>query len=120
MGTVTDKSNRVLLLGLACILWSSTTLVSGEIDSFGIFVVARVLLGVFTSACQAPALSLIRDFFPQNYRSTANSIYAFSVYLGGSLSSLSVIFIKYYGWREDFEVTGTIGILIGILLLLVV
>jgi sugar phosphate permease len=63
---------------------------------------------------------LIRDFFPKNYRSTANSVYAFSVYLGGSLSSLSVIFIKNYGWREDFDITAGIGILSGILLLLIV
>jgi hypothetical protein len=40
--------------------------------------------------------------------------------LGGALSSLSVLFIKNYGWREDYDITGGIGILAGILLLLVV
>jgi MFS family permease len=51
MGTVADKVNRVTLLGIGCVLWSSTTLISGEVDSFWVFFGARVLLGVFTASC---------------------------------------------------------------------
>jgi MFS family permease len=120
MGTVADKVNRVTLLGIGCVLWSSTTLISGEVDSFWVFVGARVFLGVFTASCQAPALSLIRDYFPPNKRSTVNSIYSASTYLGAGLSSLSVIFIKNYGWREDYDITGGIGILLGFILLFTV
>ena len=120
MGTVADKVNRVTLLGIGCVLWSSTTLISGEIDSFWVFASARVLLGVFSSTDKAPALSLIRDFFPPNRRSIVNSIYSSSSYFGACLSSLSVIFIKNYGWREDYKITGGIGILLGVLLLFTV
>ena len=120
MGTVADKVNRVTLLGIGCVLWSSTTLISGEIDSFWVFVSARVLLGVFTASCQAPALSLIRDYFPPGRRSFVNSIYSTSTYFGACLSSLSVLFIKNYGWREDYDITGAIGIFLGVVLLFTV
>ena len=51
MGTVADKVNRVTLLGTGCVLWSSTTLIAGEVDAFWVFAGARVLLGVFTASC---------------------------------------------------------------------
>lgn len=120
MGTVADKVNRVTLLGIGCVLWSSTTFISGQVDSFWVFVCARVLLGVFSASCQAPALSLIRDFFPPKRRSIVNSIYSSSTYFGACLSSLSVIFIKNYGWREDYAITGGIGIFLGVFLLFTV
>lgn len=117
MGLITDNTNRVRLLGIACILWSTTTLVSGEVDNFSVFVGMRVLLGVFSAAANPPAFSLIRDYFPPNYRSTANSVYAFSLYGGVCLASLSILFIKQFGWREDYDLIGAFGILFGILCL---
>ena len=120
MGIITDNTNRVRLLGVAGILWSSTTLISGEVDNFYVFIGMRVLFGMFSAAANPPAFSLIRDFFPPNYRSTANSVYAFSHYGGVCLASLSILFIKKYGWREDYDLTGVFGILFGILCLTVI
>ena len=117
MGVITDNTNRVKLLGIAGILWSTTTLVAGEGDNFTVFVTMRVLLGVFSAAANPPAYSLIRDYFPPNYRSTANSVYAFSQYGGVGLASLSILFIKRFGWREDYDLTGVFGIAFGILCL---
>ena len=114
MGQITDNTNRVKLLGTACILWSLTTYGSGAIDSFEAFCLLRVLLGIFSAACNPPALGLIRDYFPPQSRTFANSLYLASDYLGCCFSSLSIILIKNYGWREDYEITGLIGILSGI------
>ena len=69
MGKITDSFNRVQLLGIASILWSASTFVSGEYNSFEVFVIMRVALGVFTAACNPPAISLLRDYFPPAYRS---------------------------------------------------
>lgn len=101
------------LIGIASILWSLTTFLSGEIDSFETFAIMRVLLGVFTAACIPPAVSLIRDYFPPAYRSQANSVFLASDYVGCCISSLSILFIKNFGWREDYEITGIFGILAG-------
>jgi MFS family permease len=73
----------------------------------------RVLLGVFTAACNPPALGLIRDYFPPNSRTLANSVFLASDYLGCCFSSLSIILIENYGWREDYEITGLFGIIFG-------
>jgi MFS family permease len=105
------------MLGIGCLLWSACTFASGEVNNFAVFITLRILFGVFTSTCNPPALSLLRDYFPKNYRSTANSVYLFGVYLGGSLASLSVLFIKEYGWRQDYEITGLVGIVASILIL---
>ena len=104
-------------MGFACLGWSACTFLSGEIDNFWAFVGLRVAFGVFTSSCNPPALSLLRDYFPKNFRSTANAVFLFGVYVGGSLSSLSVLFIKHFGWRTDFEITGFVGIAAAIILI---
>ena len=114
MGVLTDNYTRTTIIGLACLLWSGTTLVQGEVDDFYTFAAMRVLFGVFVSAANAPAYSIIRDMFPPNYRSRANSFLSFASYLGGCLSSLSILFIQKFGWREDYDITGLIGIILGI------
>jgi MFS family permease len=96
MGRITDNTNRVKLIGIASILWSLTTFLSGEIDSFETFAGMRVLLGVFTAACIPPAVSLIRDYFPPAYRSQANSVFLASDYVGCCISSLSFFIL----WRK--------------------
>ena len=112
---MTDKTNnRIILLGSASIMWSLTSLISGNNQNFEVFIICRILLGIFASACDPPAYALIRDYFPPSFRSKANSIFKFASYLGGALSSLSIIFIKTYGWRDDYIITGIFGIIAGI------
>mmetsp|Transcript_7828 Transcript_7828/g.13124 ORF Transcript_7828/g.13124 Transcript_7828/m.13124 type:complete len:266 (+) Transcript_7828:444-1241(+) len=118
-GVLTDKVNRVRLLAAATILWSSSTLLAGEIDNFWVFSGMRVLFGVAVSCANAPGLSLIRDYFSKDYRTFANSINSFSMYGGYFFSSLSIVFINLFGWRNDYDLTGFLGIILGIVTLLV-
>ena len=76
-GVVSDRFNRVNILGIACIGWSLCTLLAGETDSFGIFVASRVLMGVGFSFIHPPSTGIIRDNFGPSFRATANSIYLF-------------------------------------------
>ena len=118
-GTLSDKTeNRKNLLGIVSILWSITTVISGSVDSFTVFATMRVLLGVIESANNPLAYSLIRDYFPPEYRSTANSILTSSIYIGGAISSLSILLIQNYGWRNDYVITGVVGILFGFMAIL--
>jgi MFS family permease len=82
MGLATDNINRKWLLSIGCLLWSITTVVSGMTDRFSIFVAMRIALGIICSICNPAAYSLIRDYFPPAFRSTANSIYSSGIYLG--------------------------------------
>jgi sugar phosphate permease len=79
-----------------------------------------MFLGIFESACSPPAYSLIADYFPAQYRTTANAVYAFGIYIGGGLSSLSLIIITSVGWRWAFIIVAVIGILSGVIMFIVV
>ena len=98
-GVLSEKLNRKWLLGISCILWSATTFGAGAVDSFMFFCVMRFLLGGFESACNPASYSIIADYFPPAYRSTANAIETSGSYVGGGLASVGVVLIKLYGWR---------------------
>jgi MFS family permease len=53
----------------------------------------RFLYGAFSSACNPASYSIIADYFPPSYRSTANAIETSGSYVGGGLSSLTVLLI---------------------------
>jgi hypothetical protein len=44
-------------------------------------------------------------------------VFLFGIYLGCSLSSVSVLLIKEFGWRADYEITAFFGAVVGILTL---
>lgn len=112
-----QRLNRKDLLGVLCIMWSMTTVVSGSTKSFLVFASMRIFLGILESANNPLAYSLIRDIFPPDYRSTAQSIFTSSIYFGGALSSLSIILIQNIGWRGDYQFTGGLGVIAGLLCL---
>ena len=88
---------------------------AGYFESFFVFVSMRVLQGVAMSVCNPAAYSLIRDYFPPEYRSTANSIYSSGIYVGQAVSSLSIILIDNYGWRQNYMITGVYGAGVAVL-----
>ena len=63
-------------------------------------------------------MTLLSDYFPKNKRSTVNSILNSGVYIGSALSSISIITIGQYGWRNTFGIMGAIGVAIGTAILL--
>jgi MFS family permease len=119
-GDFSSKVNRKVLLGLSCILWSATSLGVGLVNSFFVFCLMRFLLGVFCSSIGPANYSLIADYFPPSYRSTANAIENAGVYVGAGLSSLCVILIGMFGWRGMYMVCGSIGVVLGLLTLVLV
>ena len=112
-GILSGKMNRKILLGIACILWSATNIGVGAVNSFLFFCLMRFSLGGFESACNPASYSIIADYFPPKYRSTANAIETSGSYVGGGLASIGVILIKNYGWRNMYKIIGVVGMLMG-------
>ena len=54
--------------------------------------------------------TMVRDYFPQNRRGTANSILYSANYFGTALSSMGVLLISALGWRSTYTVMGLTGI----------
>lgn len=119
-GDLSTKVNRKILLALSCVLWSATNLGVGAVNSLFVFCLMRFLCGLFCSSIGAASYSLISDYFPPSYRSTANSVENAGVFVGAGLSSLCVILISMFGWRGMYTVCGSIGVIIGVLTLVLV
>lgn len=119
-GLVSDNVNRKMMLSCAAIAWSSCTLLSGIIHNYWILFFFRFCIGIFESVFNPCAYGIISDYFHPSSRTTANSIFNLGVYLGGALSSITIIMITSLGWRGTYEITGIGGMIIGIVTLIFV
>jgi MFS family permease len=116
-----DKSNRVNIIALSLLLWSTATAVTAFARNFWQLFAARVVVGIGESGCSPPALSLISDYFEPKRRGKAVSIYAMGVY-GGTFIGLMMggVVAQMYGWRAAFLIVGLPGILLAIVLKLTI
>jgi MFS family permease len=89
----------------------SLTIGTAGINSFTCLVIFRVLHGIISSAINPLSYSLVADLFPSDKRSTANSILSSAVYVGVALSSLTILLIKNFGWRNSYFIMGGSGML---------
>ena len=119
-GVLSGKMSRKWLLGISCILWSATTYFAGVVPSFAFFCLMRFCLGGFESACNPASYSLIADYFPPNYRSTANAIETAGSYVGGGIASFCVILIAKFGWQAMYRIIGGAGMIGGLLSILLI
>lgn len=79
------------MLALAAAIWSLTSIATGWFNSFAILVIMRVILGSAMAATDPTAFSIISDKFKKSQLTMANSIWIAAPFLGGGLSSGSVI-----------------------------
>ena len=98
---------------IVMVLMSATQLATGFFDSFLIFVAMNVLHGAMSSFVNPLVYTIATDYFPPERRGFANSIIAASSKIGLSLSSLSLIIIKNFGWRNAYYVMGSLALFIG-------
>jgi MFS family permease len=80
----------------------------------------RAVLGIVGSPLLPCTYSLIQDYFPPSYRSTANSIESAGTYFGTGIVSISVILIQHYGWRVMYQYLGFAAITMGLLFLVLI
>mmetsp|Transcript_1212 Transcript_1212/g.2209 ORF Transcript_1212/g.2209 Transcript_1212/m.2209 type:complete len:345 (+) Transcript_1212:688-1722(+) len=95
-------------------------MLTGAINSFPALCFMRVIHGSFNSATNPVAYSLVTDYVPPESRSTANSLLSSGVYIGIALSSLTILIIKEFGWRNAYLFSGVVGVLTGLATLLLV
>jgi len=119
-GRLADVANRTLVIGAALLGWSACTAWQGAATSFPLMLGARLGLGMFAAFSTPATYSLIASYFPPETRATANGIYAFGVYVGGGLSSLSIIMAHGVGWRWTSYAVSVIGAAVTLLLVLTV
>lgn len=138
-----ERHNRVWIIAGAVFLWSLMTALCGFATSFLMLFLFRVGVSIGEAGCTPPANSLIADYFDPRSRSTAVSIYALGVPLGGMFAAIFGGFIagnitgdnaealfrawgwtfavnaldwsQIEGWRIAFVLVGLPGLLVALI-----
>ena len=128
LGRLADRWNRVRLLTIGLLLWSTMTALSGFARNFATLSLARMGVGVGEATASPTAYSLISDYFPSRQRATALAIYSSGLYIGGGVSLLIGANISKWwdaaypgggigglvGWQAAFLAVGLPGVLLAI------
>jgi len=119
-GWLYDRFSRPKLLALASLLWGSTTWLNAIVPTYPLFLITRAGTGIDDSSY--PGLySLISDYYPPKKR---GKIYGFlqvaqpAGYLLGMI--LALAFGATYGWRNVSFLTGSLGIILSVIIFLFV
>ena len=118
-GLVGDRVNRKTLIIAGLVFWSIITIATALSTRYTHLVLFRALEG-FGEAFYFPAsMSLLSDYHGPRTRSRAMSIHQSSVYAGTIAGgSVAGVLGEHYGWRSSFCLFGSLGMLLGVLLLL--
>lgn len=117
-GYLYDRFARAPLLALASFIWGSTTWLSALAPTFPAFLVTRASTGIDDSGYPG-IYSLMADYFGPEVRGKVYGFLQLSApfgYLGGLV--LATTLGGLWGWRQVFYLTGSIGILLAIVIFL--
>src|SRR3954471_16672396 len=110
-------SRKTLILG-GLIFWSLITLATALSRNFWALVIFRGLEGLGEAFYFPASMSLISDYHSPRTRSRAMSFHQSSVYVGTIAGGTAAGFLaQRLGWRSGFYMFGTLGILLGIVLI---
>lgn len=110
-GNYADKSDRRALTAGSAAVWSAATLGTAAAAGYGQVVLARIIMGLACAFSTPAAYTLIRDSVPKERAAFANSLYGGGIYLGGALSSLSILLDNSLGWRGALVAIAAYGVL---------
>jgi len=116
-GYLYDRYARPKLISLASFIWGSTTWLSALAPTFGLFAVTRASTGIDDSSYPG-IYSLIGDHFPPKKRGKVYGLLQLSMPIGYLLGMLLALFLSGpLGWRSVFYITGSMGIILSIIIL---
>lgn len=111
-----DRGSRSAIIALGLMVWSAMTAASGLARTFAQLALARVGVGAGEAACAPSAHSLISDYFPEERRATALSVYAIGTYVGVMIGFLAGGWLtEFFDWRTAFWVVGLPGLVLALL-----
>src|SRR5256714_5465339 len=117
-GIIGDTFSRKTLILGGLIFWSLITLATALSRNFWALVIFRGLEGLGEAFYFPASMSLISDYHSPRTRSRAMSFHQSSVYVGTIAGGTAAGFLaQKYGWRSGFYMFGTLGILLGFVLL---
>lgn len=117
VGWLADKTNRVRVVSIACVLWSAATVACGLAKTYPQLVVARMTVGVGEAGGVPPSYAILSDYFPPGRRGSAIGIYNMGPPIGAALGiAFGASIAAAYSWRHAFVFLGAVGIFAALLL----
>ncbi|MCL4269619.1 MAG: MFS transporter [Anaerolineales bacterium] len=116
-GYLYDHYARAKLLSLASLIWGATTWLNAIVKSFGGFLVTRASTGIDDSSY--PGLyTLIADYFGPNLRGKVYGILQLAQPIGYLVGMVLALMVApaIGGWRSIFYITGSLGLVIAVLI----
>lgn len=111
-----DRGNRVVIISITAVLWSSMVALCGAALSFTQFLLIRIGVAVGEAGCVPPAHSLIADYFERSERARAVGIFMLGQFLAVLIGYFAAGWInQFYGWRTTFFVLGPPGTVLALL-----
>ncbi|MEK7831655.1 MAG: MFS transporter, partial [Acidobacteriota bacterium] len=121
LARLSDKFNRVRIVGIGLAVWSALTSLTGLAGSAAQLVLARSLVGVSESVAAPATFSVLADCYPPEKRGRSMSFLSMATFVGASLAFIvGSALNQRYGWRNAFFIAGLPGLLIAALLWLTV
>jgi len=103
-GDFADKYNRKILTLVSCSVWALATIYTSQAHSYNEVLLARVIMGGSCAFSIPAAYSIISERVSKDNLAFSNSIYGSGVYIGGSLSSLSLLIDESLGGNEPITI----------------
>lgn len=116
-GYLYDRFARAKLLALASLIWGGTTWLNAIVRSFGGFLTTRASTGIDDSSY--PGLfTLIADYFGPTLRGKIYGILQLAQPLGYLVGMILALIVAPMigGWRSVFYITGSLGLVIAVLI----
>lgn len=115
-GYLYDRFTRSRLLALASFIWGSTTWLSAVAPTYPLFLASRSSTGIDDSSYPG-IYSLISDYFGPQMRGRVYGLLQLSQPLGYMFGLILATFLSAaLGWRSVFFITGSLGLLLAIII----
>lgn len=109
-GSLADRNDRKLLTVGSVLAWTAAMFATATAGSYNAVLAARIFMGLACAFSTPSAYTLINDLVPKDRVAFANSLYGSGIYLGGGLSSLSLLLNDNIGWRGTCSVIAVFGL----------
>ncbi len=118
---LSERFNRVWIIGISILIWSVFTALCGIATGFWMLFAFRVGVGIGEAGLTPPANSLISDYYKPSARGQALAIYAMGITVGTLCANLFVgLFGATVTWQQTFIAIGLAGIPVGLIMLFTV
>ena len=115
-GYIADRFSKRYTICASLFVWSTITWWTGHATTFDELLLARSLMGISEAFYIPAALALIADYHSTLTRSRAVSIHQMGIYCGVIVGGFAgyLADAPSLGWRFAFDVTGIVGVLYAI------